>query len=130
MEDIIDLENALSETELQIEYLTGSLRQYDSLISYSTITVSLQEVYKLSTDEEPATTFGQRLGSAFSTGLRQGLGTLEDLVIALARNWMGLAVLAAAAAAVVLVLRRRCRRRRNPPPPSQPPAAPGGSTGA
>ncbi len=129
MEDIIDLENALSETELQIEYLTGSLRQYDSLISYSTITVSLQEVYKLSTDEEPATTFGQRLGSAFSTGLRQGLGTLENLVIALARNWMGLAVIAAVAAAAVLALRRRFRRRRSPPP-SQPPASPGGSSGS
>ena len=60
MTDIIELENALSETELQIEYLTGSLRKYDNLIGYATITVSLQEVYKLSTEEEPATTFGQR----------------------------------------------------------------------
>ena len=116
MEDIIDLENALSETELQIEYLTGSLRQYDSLISYSTITVSLQEVYRLSSEEEPALTFPQRLGAAFSAGLRSGIEGLEDLAVGIARNWVGLLIAAGVIAAVVLGLRRR-KRRRNPPAP-------------
>ena len=120
MEDIIDLENALSETELQIEYLTGSLRQYDSLISYSTITVSLQEVYRLSSDEEAPTTFSQRLGAAFAAGLSSGIEGLEDLAVGIARNWVGLLIAAGVIAAVVLGLRRR-KRRRNPPPP--PPSA-------
>lgn len=120
MTDIIELENALSETELQIEYLTGSLRKYDSLIGYATITVFLQEVYKLSTEEEPATTFGQRLSAAFSTGLHQGLNTLEELVISLARNWMGLLFAAAVIIVVVVLLRRRIRRRRMPFPPAAP----------
>lgn len=120
MEDIIDLENALSETELQIEYLTGSLRKYDSLVDYATVTVFLQEVYKLSTDEEPATTFGQRLSAAFSTGLRQGLNTLEELLIFLARNWMDLLFAAAVIIVVVVLLRRRIRRRRTPFPPAAP----------
>ena len=52
MEDIIALESAISETELEIEFLTGSLRKYDSKINFSTITLSLREVYRLSTDEE------------------------------------------------------------------------------
>ncbi|MDE7244959.1 MAG: DUF4349 domain-containing protein, partial [Oscillospiraceae bacterium] len=68
MEDIISLESAISETELEIEHLTGSLRKYDSLVGYSTITLSLQEVYRLSGDEEPAVTFGQRMSAAFSLG--------------------------------------------------------------
>lgn len=127
MEDIIELENALSDTELEIEYLTGSLRQYDSLIGYATITVSLQEVYRLSSDEEAPTTFSQRLGAAFAAGLHSGLEGLEDLVVGIARNWVGLLIVAGAAAAVILFLRRRKRRRSPPPPPSAGPdtAAPG-----
>ena len=49
LEDIILLEQALSETELQIEYLTGDLRRYDSLIGYSTVNITLGEVYRLTT---------------------------------------------------------------------------------
>ena len=72
LEDIILLEQALSETELQIEYLTGDLRRYDSLIGYSTVNITLGEVYRLTTDEEVVQSFPQRLAAAFGTGLRRG----------------------------------------------------------
>ncbi len=120
MEDIIALESALSETELQIEYLTGSLRRYDSLVGYSTVNLQLREVYRLSTDEETPMTFGERLGSAFSTGLQRGRDNLEELVIGLAANWMTLLLLAAVIAGGVLGLRRLGRRRRKAVPPPQP----------
>ena len=81
MEDIIALETAISETELEIEHLTGSLRKYDSLVGYSTVTLRLQEVYRLSSDEEPAITFGQRMGSAFTVGLARGINNLEELYL-------------------------------------------------
>ena len=106
MEAIISLENAISDTELEIEQLTGSLRKYDSLVGYSTITLRLEEVYKLSTDEEVAVTFGQRLGRAFALGLRRGVSGLEEFSIAVAQNWFNLLILAAIAAAAVLFLRR------------------------
>ena len=120
MEDIIALESALSETELQIEYLTGSLRRYDSLVGYSTVNLQLREVYRLSTDEETPMTFGERLGSAFSTGLQRGMDNLEELVIGLAANWMTLLLLAAVIAGGVLGLRRLGRRRRKAVPPPRP----------
>lgn len=107
LEDIILLEQALSETELQIEYLTGSLRSYDALISFSTVTIYLQEVYKLSSEEEPPMTFGQRLGSAFAAGLRRGIDGAEDLLIAFARNWVSVLVWIAVIAVVIAVLRRK-----------------------
>ena len=43
MEDIITLESAIAETELEIEQLTGSLRHYDALVDFATVTVSLWE---------------------------------------------------------------------------------------
>ena len=112
MEDIITLESAISETELQIEYLTGSLRKYDSLIDYSTINLYLREVYRLSTDEEVPVTFGQRFGTAFSLGFQRGVDGVEDFIISLARNWMTLLIWVVIIVVIVLLLRRRRRKKR------------------
>ena len=120
MEDIITLESAISETELQIEYLTGSLRKYDSLVNYSTVNLSLREVYRLSTDQEVPLTFGQRLGDAFITGLQRGIDGLEDFTIGVARNWMTLLIWAVIIVVIVLLVQRYNRKRRSrpmPPPP-------------
>ena len=104
MADIITIESAISETELQIEYLTGSLRQYDSQINYSTVSIYLREVYRLSTDEEAPVTFGDRIASAFSSGLSSGVANLDDFAIFVARNWLSLLILIAVIAAAVLFL--------------------------
>ena len=111
MEDIITIESAISETELEIEFLTGSLRKYDSQINYSTITLSLREVYRLSTDEEVPVTFAQRLSAAFAAGFHRGVEGLEDFIIGLAQIWVLLVILAVGALIVVLVL-RSCRKRK------------------
>ena len=79
MEDIITLESAISDTELQIERLTGSLRKYDSLVGYATIYIGLQEVYKVSPDEAPAIGFWAKLGAAFRTGRENLVDGAEDL---------------------------------------------------
>lgn len=112
MEDIIAIESAISDTELEIEYLTGSLRHYDSLIGYSTVTVHLWEVYRLSTDEEAPLTFGSRFAAALTTGFQRGVENLEDFTIALAQNWMTLLVWAVVIVAAVVAVRRYLGKRR------------------
>ena len=112
MADIITIESAISDTELQIEYLTGSLRKYDSLIDYSTIHLTLREVYRLSNEEVTPVTFGERLATAFKRGLNQGIDNLEDFVISIARNWLTLIVWAVVIAVAVVLIRRRVRNRR------------------
>lgn len=111
MEDIIALESAISETEEQIDRLSGELRRYDALVEYSTVTVNLREVYRLSNVEEPAQGFGSRLLSALRSGLDGFVSGVEKLLIALAYGWLWL-VLAAVIAAVVILLCRRSRKRR------------------
>ena len=120
MEDIITIESAISDTELEIEYLTGSLRSYDSLISYSTVEITLDEVYRLSNVEEPVVGFGGRLVSALSSGFRTGLDAVENLIIGLAYNWFFILLLAIVVTVVILLVRRK--RRPSDPPPSVPPA--------
>lgn len=111
MEDIIDLENAIAETEYQIEQLTGSLRHYDSLVDFATVDISLREVLRLTTVEEAPPTFGRQLENAFAEGLQSFGDFLQGAAIFLAYNWLWLVVLALIALAVVKLSRRAQARR-------------------
>lgn len=121
MEDIITIESAISETEYQIESLSGTLRHYDALVDFATVTVNLQEVYKLSSVEEAPDSFGARIGSAFTNGWAAFTDGLENLAVGLAYSWTYLAVLAVILIVVIAALRRRTRRRRTPPQEVTPP---------
>ena len=112
MEDIITLESAISDTELTIEQLTGSLRKYDSLVGYSTITVSLLEVYKLTEPEEPAIGFGAKLAAAFRTGTNNFVDGLGNFIIDVARGWVGWLIFIAIVVVIILLIRRGVRRGR------------------
>ena len=107
MEDIITLESAIAETELQIEQLTGSLRHYDALVDFATVELRLREVVRLTTVEDTPPTFGSRLGSAFADGLHSFGDFLQSLAIFLAYNWTWLVLLVLIAFLAVKVSRRR-----------------------
>lgn len=109
MEDIITIESAISETEYQIESLSGTLRHYDALVDFATVTVNLQEVYKLSSVEEAPDSFGARMGSAFTSGWAAFADGMENLAVGLAYSWMWLIVLAVILVVVVRVIRGKKR---------------------
>lgn len=107
MEDIITIETAISETELAIEQLSGTLRGYDALVDFSTVYVNLQEVYRLRNTEEPASGFASRLGTAFSSGWKNFLSGAENFAVALAYSWVGVLILIAAVAAGIVIWRKK-----------------------
>lgn len=78
MEDIITIESAISETEWNIEDLSGTLRHYDALVDFATINVHVSEVYKYSDTEELPENFGDRLSSAMSRGWHSFVNGMED----------------------------------------------------
>ena len=112
MEDIITLESAISETELTIESLTGSLRKYDSIVNYATVTITLSEVYKLTEIEEPAIGFGAKLGEAFRRGCTGFVDAMQSILLAVARGWVGWLIFLVIAAVVAIVVTRAVRRSR------------------
>ena len=133
MEDIITLESAISETELVIEQLTGTLRKYDSLVGYSTVNISLSEVYKLTEVTEPAIGFGAKLGQAFRTGATGFVDGMQRFLLSVARGWIGWLIFIILVVAAILIVRkvRRKRAARFAPQPAaaprqawQPPQAP------
>ena len=95
MADIITIESAISDTEYEIESLSGTLRHYDALVDYATVSLTLSETYKLDENEGAPLTFGARIARAFTNGLRDTGVFLEDLAIGIANNLVFLAVLAA-----------------------------------
>lgn len=78
--DIIELEQAISETTLEIEQYTTQLRRYDDLIDYTTVHVSVSE-NRLTTGPAAKETLGQRISSGFAESMA-GLGVfLEDALV-------------------------------------------------
>ena len=107
MEDIITIENAISDTEQQIDSLSGELQHYDALVNYSSVNLTLNEVYKLSNVEEPAAGFGGRVAEALSSGWKNFVNALENTLVALAYSWMWVVI-----AAVIIVVVLRVRKRK------------------
>ena len=108
MEDIITIESAISETEQQIDDLSGTLQHYDAKVDYATVYVNLREVGRLSNVEEPATGFGAQLAAAFSSGWKHFVSGVQDLVIGLAYGWMWVL---AAVVLVILVVRKLKKKK-------------------
>ena len=131
-EDIITLESAIAETELQIEYLTGTLRKYDALVDYATVEISLEEVYVLTEQEQPVIGFWPKLAEAFKTGTSRFVNDLENFALRFARNWVSRLIwLCIWVVVIVLAIRWLkktrgkeftffCRKKKTqaPPPPS------------
>lgn len=125
LEDILALEERLTDVRYRLESLTTQLRTLDNQIDYSTVELEIREVREL-TEEEPEG-FWARLGSGFVQSLRRaGVGIADAFawfVIALPY----LAILAAVFLVIFLPVRRSVRKRRQrrsgpsaPPAPEKP----------
>ncbi|KOA19084.1 hypothetical protein CLHOM_24650 [Clostridium homopropionicum DSM 5847] len=81
LSDVIELEKHLSDIRYQIENLTGTLRKWDNLVNFSTITLQIQEVKEI-TKVAPESSNGllKRISYAFTNSIKQ-LGIFFQAVI-------------------------------------------------
>lgn len=114
MEDIITIESAISETEYEIESLSGTMRHYDALVDYATVTLELSEVYRLSGTEDAPRSFGEKLANAFADGLAATGQALEDFAVWLAYSWLDILIFAAVVFAAVKLIARLRRGKKLP----------------
>ncbi len=113
VEDMITIESRLSEVRYSIESLTSTLLGWDSLINYSTISLSIYEVEEYTPEPEPS--YWQRLGKGFVRTL-EGVGEFfMDLFRFLVVNLPVLVLLGLGAWLVVFLVRRSRRKRANKP---------------
>lgn len=108
--DVIELEQALANVTYEIESLTGSLRRYDSLVDYSTVTVRLEEVVKYSDTPVVARTVWQRMGTRFMNSVDGIVEFGEDLLVGIVGSLPVLVLLAVIGCIIFFPLRALFRR--------------------
>ena len=110
MEDIISLENALSDVEYQIEMYASDLRRYDALINFSTFRIYLNEVRQITEEVGETASLGQRMAAGFQASFR-GLGQgFQDLLVWVSYNLFLTAVLIGVAVAAVVIGKRELKK--------------------
>jgi len=83
LKDILTLETELNNTRYQIESLTGNLKKWDSMVQYSTITVDIQEVEKITPVKESTTTLWDKVKNVFNDSLTVLVDILKGILIVL-----------------------------------------------
>ena len=112
MEDIIALENALSEVEYQIEQYTSTLNRYDALVGFSTFNIYLNEVSKVTEEVGETASLGARMAAGFRSSLEGLVNGSQQLLIWVSYNFVALAILIAAVAVGGIVGCRSWKKRR------------------
>lgn len=110
MEDIISLENALSEVEYQIEQYTSTLNRYDALVGFSTFNIYLSEVSKVTEEVGETASLGARMAAGFQSSVEGLANGSRELLVWISYNFIVLAVLAAAVAAGGIVGYRKWKK--------------------
>lgn len=81
LEDMITLEKELSEVRYEIENLTGSLRNLDNLVEYSTLNIQIHEVQKQTQLKEKPTSLGGKIKDSFISSVNAIAQGIETIII-------------------------------------------------
>lgn len=106
--EILIIEERLSEVRYNLESMESQLRTMDNLVDYSTISLSVAEV-KQYTEPEPET-YGQRISASFHDGIYRFVEGIKNFTIWLAGSFLTLilwAVLITFAVWAVSKIRKR-----------------------
>ena len=114
MEDILKIEKELQTTLYEIENYTGTLKKWDSLVEYSTLSVNISEVEKI----KPITPkekdgFFERIALSFKNSVVDLGEFLQDLVIALATALPAFIPLGLIGYFIYRVMKKKIRKIKN-----------------
>lgn len=109
MEDIIALENQLSNIIYEKENLTANLMDMDDKVDYSTVNFQLEEVAKLTSSGNVKTPFLDKIKNAFNDSIYFFTHNIENLFISLVYFLPYLLIILI----IVYILLRFLRKRKN-----------------
>ncbi|MGN0330655.1 MAG: DUF4349 domain-containing protein [Kineothrix sp.] len=109
IEDILVLEERLSQVRYELESMESQLRTYDNLIDYSTVYLSISEVEQLTPVKEVSAL--ERMGSGFLNSMRNLKDFLADFLIGFVIGLPYILFLAALVIASVFLVRRIRKRK-------------------
>ena len=103
VDELIKLEERLSEVRYQLEYYGSILRNYDNLVEFSTITLDIREVERM-TIVEPETV-GDRIGKGLSDNFYRITEGFKNFIVWFVTSLPYLLIWAVIIVAAVLVIR-------------------------
>ena len=120
VEDLIAIEEKLTELRYQIESLQSTLKNWDRQVAYSTLDLEVQEVIEYT--PESRMSYGQELALALTNGLRRTGEFFKDLLLAIVGALPVLVILAVVLAILIPVCKkhRKARRAKKNPHPENP----------
>ena len=110
VEDVIILEDRLTELRYKIESLQSSLNNWDRRVSYSTISLSVKEVREYTPEEKVNPTYGEELLQALKDGLENAGEFLKNLLVFLVEVLPVLIILVPIIWLVIWLLRKLIRK--------------------
>ncbi len=110
VEEIIALEERLSEVRYQLESMEARLRTIDNQVDFATVNLDISEVLELTLVEEP--TVWERLAGGFMDSVGNIGGGFLDFCIWFVINTPYFAVWAVIITGLVLIIRRSGRRKK------------------
>lgn len=111
VEDIISIEEKLTELRYKIESLQSSLNNWDRQVNYSSIYLSVEEVEEYTPETIVRPSYGEKLLDALEGGLSGFVGFVGDAFIALVGALPAIAALAAVVTALLLAIRHRRKKK-------------------
>lgn len=108
VEDLIEIEASIADTQYLIDSYTAQLKNYDSRVDYSTVEVSLREV-KITEVKEVS--LWDRIAEGFRDSLEEGKCFLQDMAVFLASALPWLLGIGAAAVLIRIIVHKFRNRK-------------------
>lgn len=112
LEDIVTLESRLSSIRYELQMYETQLRTLDNKVDYSTVTISINEVERMTPTVEKETVF-TRIKNGFSKTMYDISEGLQNFLVWLVVNIPYIIIWAAIIAAAIVILKRILRKRIN-----------------
>ena len=110
LEELLLVEQRLSDIRYEIEHRQAKIKNYDLLVSYSTLNISISETKEYTPIQK---SFGSRFVESFKNGLTNFICFLEDIAIELAYNVWGILLLVVIAFGGYKLFKYIRNRKRN-----------------
>lgn len=81
--DVLAVETELENTRYEIENLTGTLKKWDNLVNYSTLTITLTEVTEKKVLVKKPVTLSEKITTSFKDSIKVLVDTLKGSLIVL-----------------------------------------------
>lgn len=107
LKDVVELEKHLSDIRYQIESLTGTLKKWDNMVSYSQVNIGLIEVTELTPEEKTPVTLGGKIVEGFKASVKSLVNIGKSLIVLAAVMLPYLIIIGFIAAIVIIILRKK-----------------------